>query len=689
MEKEAVVMMEEIKEKKKKKQKNKKIKASISGKLMRVLVPMVAVSIIFVIVFLSSQAKNIVSDMTKKALQSDSDKNAATIGAEVTNLLSGYNQDIETLERLPITDAKEIQDYLGISSDWSEMTYSGLYGGFEDGTWVDASGWVPDADDYVITEKDWYKQAVGSEEFVFGDPYVDSNTGDLVVSASRETTLTDGRKGVLSIDMFLSGIVDETASLKPLGSGTTLLFYNDYILSFYQPELNGSTVSEHLDNGLLKAIQPYIGNADKTGVYELKDGKTGYFVAVSMVPGTPWTMVSSVAQSDVLGALNRFQMICWVLMVIMIILIGFVMLTLTKKYVTVPVSELTDNIEHITAGDFTVEIKKGGNDEIGLMNKCMSDYVEKMRATLGDMQNVTQRLSAEAETSQTASGDLNRQAAEQSSSMGQIRDTMGGISDSVTELADNATTLAQAVSDLTNKGNETSETMANLLKQADQGQNDMEKLKASMSTVADSMSEMNDVVMSVDESAQKINSIVEMINSISSQTNLLSLNASIEAARAGEAGRGFAVVADEIGNLANESANATTEISGIIQNITGQIRNLSEKSQTNMDEIAQGSEAVAVAGDTFAVIFRDLDTTGHTVEEMIGMMNDVNEIASSVAAISEEQSASTIEVTETVEQVVESAEQVADESRDVDQSAQTVAESATLIGDFVNNFKIE
>lgn len=108
------------------------------------------------------------------------------------------------------------------------------------------------------------------------------------------------------------------------------------------------------------------------------------------------------------------------------------------------------------------------------------------------------------------------------------------------------------------------------------------------------------------------------LGEMQSVTNLLSLNASIEAARAGEAGRGFAVVADEIGNLANESANATTEI-------------------------AQGSEAVATAGETFAVIFRDLDTTGHTAEE----------------------------------------------SQDVDRSAQTVAESATVIGDFVGTFKID
>lgn len=665
----------------------KRVKVSVSTKLLRVLLPMIAVSIIFIILFLSLRARSIITQNAQNELNSVSEKNAAEISGEITTLLATYEQYVETLETVPFADLTAMNAYLEPSLTFSEMVPNGVYGGLEDGTWIDASGWTPDGD-YVITERDWYIAGKDSEHFVLGAPYVDSSTGGMVVSASRQLKLLDGRKGVMAVDLELGGIVSTTSEYVPLGMGKSMLFDGDFILSYQNEEYNGTSAKEHTEDSFLSQVEAHIAAGDY-GVYTIKNNKTSYIVSLVPVSGTSWTLVSSVPQNSIMKEMNQFQIVCWILMVVMIVVIALAMLALVRKIVTKPVSELTDNIESITKGDFTVQIKQGGNDEIGLMNTYMGQFIESMRKTLGEMQIVTKKLSSEASNSRSSSGELNRQAEEQSNSMGQIRDTMGGISDSVTELAENATTLAGAVSDLTQKGNETSDTMMELVKQANQGREDMNALKESMAAVSNSMSEMNDVVMSVDESAQKINSIVEMINSISSQTNLLSLNASIEAARAGEAGRGFAVVADEIGNLANESANATTEIAGIIQSITEEIKNLSDKSQNNMEEISQGSEAVAVAGDTFAVIFRDLETTGHTVNEMIQMMNNVNEIAASVAAISEEQSASTIEVTDTVEQVVESAEQVATESHDVDKSAQTVEESATVIGDFVGNFIIE
>lgn len=149
------------------------------------------------------------------------------------------------------------------------------------------------------------------------------------------------------------------------------------------------------------------------------------------------------------------------------------------------------------------------------------------------------------------------------------------------------------------------------------------------------------------------------------------------------------MVADEIGNLASESANATTQIEQIIQEITNQMKELAEKSSQNMGGISESSAAVTVAGETFEEIFTSMEVTKDTVAAMIDKMKDVNEIAASMAAISEEQSASTEEISATMDTLAESATHVAEESRYVADSANTVSESSETIEGFVKAFKIQ
>ena len=140
--------------------------------------------------------------------------------------------------------------------------------------------------------------------------------------------------------------------------------------------------------------------------------------------------------------------------------------------------------------------------------------------------------------------------------------------------------------------------------------------------------------------------------------------------------------------FANDSANATTEIAAIIRDITEQIKTLSRCSESSMRDISNSSEAVSETGGTFAKIFEALDNAGHTVYDMVGKMDKVNDIAAAVAAIAEEQSATTEEVTATVETAATTAQNVANESNVVDNSASTVADSSAKIGGFVDMFTI-
>ena len=109
--------------------------------------------------------------------------------------------------------------------------------------------------------------------------------------------------------------------------------------------------------------------------------------------------------------------------------------------------------------------------------------------------------------------------------------------------------------------------------------------------------------------------MVELINTIAGQTNLLALNATIEAARAGEAGRGFAVVASEVKTLAQQTAKATGEIG----------------------EQVAGIQA-ATQGSVTAI------------KDILGAIERLSEISSTIAAAVEEQGAATQEISRNVQQ---------------------------------------
>lgn len=195
-------------------------------------------------------------------------------------------------------------------------------------------------------------------------------------------------------------------------------------------------------------------------------------------------------------------------------------------------------------------------------------------------------------------------------------------------------------------------------------------------------------ISEVEASNHRINRIVDVMSGIAAQTHLLALNASIEAARAGESGRGFAVVAEEVRKLAESSSESAKGISELINQVNDQVNSTIEKSSESAESIKESAQLVGGASKTFAKIYDHVGDTSRLLNDILAKIMDVDEVANSVAAITEEQSAGTEEILATIQELSEQLSHIANESNVIEENAGEVQRAAEGLEEDLEKFKI-
>lgn len=423
-------------------------------------------------------------------------------------------------------------------------------------------------------------------------------------------------------------------------------------------------------------------------VQYLHDDTGSYYVCAQPFPDTPWVLVSCLPDdyiTDELIPTFTSMMIIIVVMLFATLLIAGIVISRT----TAPINKLTKVLTDITDGDFSVEIPiSSGKDEISVMSRALRDFVSVMREVITDIREVSNSLSQHSNSTKQIAAGLSDTSQTQAESMGDMQVTLDQVANAITELAQHATTLAEVVDSTNQDGAKANEKMQQTVTVAEQGRSDMEQVAETMQSIVGIMKQLEEVVTGVGTSTAQIHSIVQVISDISRQTNLLSLNAAIEAARAGEAGRGFSVVADEIRKLAEISSDSATQIANIISQVTVQVNDMVSKTDESVAFIEDNASKVTASCDIFNHIYQNVSSTGDVLEHIVKQIYQVDDVSTNIAALAQEQSASTEEILASTHVLANTSLHISEDSRHVEESAETVSQASFTLAEHMRRFKI-
>lgn len=658
---------------------------SIKTKILAAVSALVLILVLILIIISYTISKNIITDQSMQLLELSTKNQASRIEAwmsEKLNVFSTFKQDIETLDYTDAQLQSLLDSYYGRSSDYPDGFYI-----------ADTSGKVMQAAgvDYKKTadaSSAWYNEALTRVNMAFGDVHV-NEAGTDVVSAGA--ILRDSKKAggnakakntrLLVVDVPIAHIQVIVDSFISMDDAQAILVDKDNmsILSKSDDTLTGRLSD---GTGFLGTIGNRISQQNYTAMT-----LDGNIVDFREITGTNWVLVSYVPESAVFSELASLR----TTMIVVAVVVLAVILVLMERmihFMIKPIRSLTDSIVTMASGDFTVDIKTKGNDEITLMGYSMKEFTAAIRSMINDISNISETLKGQAESSTSVSGGLYEASLKQSKNIDELNGTVDQLSASVQEIAESATALAVVVSDTRDSSNNAEDKMNVTVEVAEAGKNDMQKVGEAMGLIEQSINGLQESIDKVGAASQEINKIVGMIGEIADETNLLALNASIEAARAGDAGKGFAVVATEIGSLATNSNQSVQKIQTLINEVTSLVGETVDKAKGSVDEINTSSRLVHQAVATFDTIYDNIVDANKVVNDMAANMLKVADVSTNVASITEEQAASAELISRNAGNIASESKNITDDSEKVAETARKLADTSEKLMTQINSFRV-
>lgn len=391
----------------------------------------------------------------------------------------------------------------------------------------------------------------------------------------------------------------------------------------------------------------------------------GYYEALKNADGSSQAIIFTGMPSSDVKAIYKKRLVNTTVFMIIITLMACALLAVVITFIVKAITKVIGHLDEVADGKLDFKISEKllqRSDEIGNIARSvhtliggLASIVVNIHHSIGELAEFKDDFQKKFETINNSISNVNvavdeiaNGATSQADETQKVSSQINDMGDAITKTSQNVDSLTQSTEQMKEHNEQLDTTIQELMAISDRN-------KESLAAVYNQTNETNQSVM-------HIGNAVDMITDIAGQTNLLSLNASIEAARAGEYGKGFAVVADQIRQLADQSANTAKEIGEIVaeliensntsvetmgvvrQEMTGQY----EKLNTTKDIFEHLNEEVNNVVTAIESISTEVESLDRLKGEVLGSAESLAAIAQENAASTEETSASMVELGEIV-----------------------------------------